>query len=256
MTSVLKLPFLTSIAWGMHVSMSPPNSLEVHKSSGPSESSQSTSEDILKWSAHGAVKVVTSCHVLTRSLNLKPQAGWCVLSALEIVTICAHAFMHSAPGSRVLELLSLQRSGSGNLRMTWPFIVGWMMNLSGTLLRIKCYQTLGSLFTFQLTIRPEHKLVTTGPYAYVRHPSYTGAVGAAVGTLLCYTVKGSWLRECSGYLDDERRLWGMWMIFMGVLLSTFVSRMKKEDRLLQGKFGAQWDEWRAQVPWRLIPGIW
>ncbi|CAF4350854.1 unnamed protein product, partial [Rotaria sordida] len=32
--------------------------------------------------------------------------------------------------------------------------------------------TLGAFFTFELTIRSTHKLIKTGPYAYVRHPSY------------------------------------------------------------------------------------
>ncbi|CAF1457475.1 unnamed protein product, partial [Rotaria sordida] len=31
--------------------------------------------------------------------------------------------------------------------------------------------TLGAFFTFELTIRSTHKLIKTGPYAYVRHPS-------------------------------------------------------------------------------------
>jgi len=36
-----------------------------------------------------------------------------------------------------------------------------------------------------------------GPYAYVRHPSYTGALLAGSGTILSLVVgRGSWAREC------------------------------------------------------------
>ncbi len=39
---------------------------------------------------------------------------------------------------------------------------------------------LGRLFTFEVGIRKGHKLVQSGPYAMLRHPSYTGlAVGLA-----------------------------------------------------------------------------
>ncbi|KAF9644887.1 hypothetical protein BDM02DRAFT_829359, partial [Thelephora ganbajun] len=39
-------------------------------------------------------------------------------------------------------------------------------------LRLFSFRTLGRHFTYQLAILPSHKLVTTGPYAYIRHPSY------------------------------------------------------------------------------------
>ncbi|GAW00659.1 ICMT-domain-containing protein [Lentinula edodes] len=41
---------------------------------------------------------------------------------------------------------------------------------------IHCYRTLGQLFVFELRIQKDHRLITEGPYAYVRHPSYTGLI--------------------------------------------------------------------------------
>lgn len=35
-------------------------------------------------------------------------------------------------------------------------------------------EALGNLFTFEVMIRKNHKLITDGPYAYLMHPSYTG----------------------------------------------------------------------------------
>ena len=41
--------------------------------------------------------------------------------------------------------------------------------------------TLGRFFQYQIEIQDRHKVVDTGPYRYVRHPSYTGIMLAIVG---------------------------------------------------------------------------
>lgn len=46
---------------------------------------------------------------------------------------------------------------------------------------------LGQNWGMPMSLREGHELVTTGPYAFVRHPIYTGILLAAVGTTL---VKG------------------------------------------------------------------
>ncbi|OAX34700.1 ICMT-domain-containing protein, partial [Rhizopogon vinicolor AM-OR11-026] len=57
---------------------------------------------------------------------------------------------------------------------TPALIAGCCMCVIGAAVRSHCYRTLGRLFTFELSIRQDHKLVTSGPYSIVRHPSYTG----------------------------------------------------------------------------------
>lgn len=34
-----------------------------------------------------------------------------------------------------------------------------------------------------------------------------------------------------------------------------MARMKEEDRELRKRFGKQWNDWAAKVPYTLIPGI-
>ncbi|THU94588.1 hypothetical protein K435DRAFT_779340 [Dendrothele bispora CBS 962.96] len=76
-------------------------------------------------------------------------------------------------------------------------ILGATMTLMGGLIRRASYKAMKELFTFQLSIRKEHRLVTSGPYAYVRHPSYTGALLAGSGAILSLVLgRGSWFREC------------------------------------------------------------
>ncbi|KAG1779990.1 hypothetical protein EV702DRAFT_1266900 [Suillus placidus] len=58
--------------------------------------------------------------------------------------------------------------------------------VAGGFLRWWCFCTLGRFFTFKLSVRQEHKLVTTGPYAVrvVRHPSYAGTLLRSMGMLM------------------------------------------------------------------------
>jgi protein-S-isoprenylcysteine O-methyltransferase Ste14 len=55
--------------------------------------------------------------------------------------------------------------------------------LTGCIVRLWAYATLGHLFTFELAIRKGHKLVTTGPYVFARHPSYTAFGLAFIGRI-------------------------------------------------------------------------
>jgi len=48
------------------------------------------------------------------------------------------------------------------------FVIALVLGVSGALVRLECFKALGPMFTFTLTIQPEHRLVQHGPYAYVR----------------------------------------------------------------------------------------
>jgi len=44
---------------------------------------------------------------------------------------------------------------------------------------------LGRLFTFDVAIAADHRVVDTGPYRLIRHPAYTGSLLSYVGLGLC-----------------------------------------------------------------------
>ena len=48
---------------------------------------------------------------------------------------------------------------------------------------------MGRLFTVERSIRKDHLRVTSGPYAIVRHPSYTGLLIVYIGMILIHGTK-------------------------------------------------------------------
>jgi protein-S-isoprenylcysteine O-methyltransferase Ste14 len=81
-----------------------------------------------------------------------------------------------------------------------------------------------------------HRVVSTGPYAFVRHPMYSGAVLFFVGAPL---LLGSW--------------WGLAMSPLFVVL--FAVRAGIEERaLIAGLPG--YADYTMRVRYRLLPGLW
>ena len=142
--------------------------------------------------------------------------------------------------------------------ITPPFLIAWIVSLTGALIRRSCYKALGRMFTFEISLRDDHRLVTSGPYSFVRHPSYTSGTLALIGALLCETTPGSWAIECSCLFPPL--LEGP-LVFLSYIITAVIGflviapRLDKEDIMLRKRFGLQWDEWAAEVPYRLIPGV-
>ncbi|KAJ8522291.1 hypothetical protein ONZ45_g1085 [Pleurotus djamor] len=83
--------------------------------------------------------------------------------------------------------------------LTPALVVGAIMCISGSFLRFWCFETLGKLFDFQFHIHADHQLVTVGPYAYVRHPSYTGWFLMVIGVALVVFSPGN----CGTFIGDQ-----------------------------------------------------
>ncbi|CAL1705670.1 unnamed protein product [Somion occarium] len=138
--------------------------------------------------------------------------------------------------------------------LTPTFVAGYLLLAAGATTRVWCYRLLGRHFTFELALRKDHKLYTKGPYAVVRHPSYTAALACVVGSAMCTFGAGSWWAECCS-LDTTlgRFVLIRWIIFAGLLLVTIFTRVRKEDMVLKAAFKAEWIEWKHQTPYALWP---
>ena len=89
----------------------------------------------------------------------------------------------------LISCLIFSGGAAERIGVSWPFLVGTLIASLGGLIRYKCYQALGHMFTFEVSIRRYHKLVTSGPYAIVRHPSYVGSILVVIGVLLIHGSK-------------------------------------------------------------------
>ncbi|KAI1783600.1 hypothetical protein LXA43DRAFT_977054 [Ganoderma leucocontextum] len=135
------------------------------------------------------------------------------------------------------------------------FLAGTALLALGALLRAAAYWALGSLFTFEIVINDDHSLVTAGPYRYVRHPSYTGAVLILLGTHLIHFGAAGYMTQCKNGNPPVLALEYMWRAGTVFAVFSLARRCSVEDALLRERFGKIWEEYRVDVPYRLLPYI-
>lgn len=82
----------------------------------------------------------------------------------------------------------------------------------------------------------KHQVISTGPYAHVRHPMYAGAVPLIVGTPL---LLGSWYG----------------LIWSAALIALVGYRAVLEENTLKAELEG-YDAYAARVRYRLVPGVW
>ena len=87
-----------------------------------------------------------------------------------------------------------------------------------------------------IKVEAEQRVISTGPYAIVRHPMYAGASLALLATPIAL---GSW--------------WGLLIAI--AMIAAIVVRLLDEERYLAANL-AGYDEYRGKVKYRLIPMLW
>jgi protein-S-isoprenylcysteine O-methyltransferase Ste14 len=72
-----------------------------------------------------------------------------------------------------------------------PFWLGAAVTIAGLLFAVWAREHLGRNWSRSVTIKEDHELITTGPYAVVRHPIYTGILAGFLGTAIALSqVRG------------------------------------------------------------------
>jgi len=105
----------------------------------------------------------------------------------------------------------------------------------GMAIRIVSMAQLGQLFSGFVTLQPEHRLVTTGCYRWVRHPIYSGSLLAFAGFFLVFRSQ-------------------LVLIAVPAYLLGTLMRIADEERLFTETFGAEYEQYRART-WRLFPFV-
>jgi protein-S-isoprenylcysteine O-methyltransferase Ste14 len=129
------------------------------------------------------------------------------------------------------------------VRFKWSTVPSWLQAPGALGVLIACYigyltfreNTFAALVVKVQTER-EQKVISTGPYRYVRHPMYAGMIFYLIGAPL---LLGSW--------------WGL--LWGCGLLGLFSIRLLIEEGTLR-KGLPGYNDYAAQVRYRLVPGIW
>jgi protein-S-isoprenylcysteine O-methyltransferase len=114
--------------------------------------------------------------------------------------------------------------------------VGGALFTVGLVLRWYSIFYLGRFFTVNVAIASDHQVIDTGPYRFVRHPSYTGALLAFIGLGITYA---NWLAL---------------IIMVLPALAAFMRRMGVEEAALSQALGERYTHYMARTR-RLIPGV-
>lgn len=113
--------------------------------------------------------------------------------------------------------------------------LGVLLYAAGGVLRLAPVFVLGRRFSGLVAIQPEHRLVSSGLYGIIRHPSYLGLFVLSLGWGLVFRS-------------------GVGVILAVLTLPVLLARIDAEERLLSETFGAEYDAYRART-WRLIPYV-
>lgn len=125
---------------------------------------------------------------------------------------------------------------SGFHRWVWDSrtIAGLALMTGGTIFRVWCIRTLGKFFTTTVKTQKAQRIITSGPYRVVRHPSYSGAFIAAVGSAV--------------FMHADIAV----VLNFVVLFTVYYFRIKAEEETLTGEFGEAYISYRSRTK-KLIP---
>jgi protein-S-isoprenylcysteine O-methyltransferase Ste14 len=121
-----------------------------------------------------------------------------------------------------------------------PAVAAWIglgLLWCGVALRLWSFRTLGRYFTFTVQTSDDQPVITSGPYRWIRHPSYAGMLVAVMGIGLCL---GNW--------------WSLVSLTVAVA-GGLVFRIRVEERALLRDLGPDYGDYAATHK-RLVPFIW
>jgi len=119
--------------------------------------------------------------------------------------------VYAVQAAAVVELV-LRKPTPGMEADSWAALSAMVL---GLLLRTWAVATLGCWFTWNVEVQPDQRVVQRGPYRYLRHPSYAGALLTYLGVCVLFR---SWVAAGLGLV---------------ALPAAFVRRVSYEEALLK-----------------------
>ena len=113
---------------------------------------------------------------------------------------------------------------------SWWVAVGTLCALGGMGLRLWAIRSLGRFFTSSVMVQEGQRVLTDGPYRWLRHPSYTGTLLTALGIAVM-------VASPLGILAT-----------VALVLPAYVYRIRVEERTMVAGLGAAYAAYRERTP--------
>ncbi|MFZ0633312.1 MAG: isoprenylcysteine carboxylmethyltransferase family protein [Acidobacteriaceae bacterium] len=116
------------------------------------------------------------------------------------------------------------------------FWIGAAVTVAGLLFAVWARAILGANWSRSVTIKQDHELITAGPYAFVRHPIYTGILTGFLGSVIA--------------LGQLRGIVSFVLVFLALWY-----KLRLEEDWMRSQFGDVYTTYvqrtAALVPWLL-----
>ncbi len=177
------------------------------------------------WGVFYAIWILASLNVKENQRTEAPVSRLVIL----ILTILGFAF----------SLTTWFRIGP----LGWRFLpntpvwaaVGLAFEALGVAYALTARRYLGKNWSGTVTIKVDHRLISSGPYAITRHPIYMGILLGLLGTAVAYgEIRG--------------------LVGWALVLAAYLAKSAKEEKFLSEQFGEQYKQYRRRVK-ALIPFI-
>jgi protein-S-isoprenylcysteine O-methyltransferase Ste14 len=159
------------------------------------------------------------------------RTAWGVRLAVVIVALLLllSSRGHAAPGL----LTSINRALAIHAGIAGQWL-GAGLCLAGLGFAIWARMYLGRNWGMPMSLRQGHELVTSGPYAYVRHPIYSGIMLAMIGSVLARGLA--------------------WLLLLLLCLVYFLFSARTEEKMMRAQFPDAYPAYRRRTK-MLIPFV-
>jgi protein-S-isoprenylcysteine O-methyltransferase Ste14 len=183
------------------------------------------------WTLYGAwlvwlgvwVALASRVKPVRRRENLASRAAH-ILPIVLAVALFVAPFGQAWLGIRVLP------------RAAWMAYAGAALVLAGLGFAVWARLTLSGNWSGTVTLKHDHELIQTGPYAWARHPIYTGLLTAMLGNAIA--------------ADQVRGV-----LAFAIMTASFLWKMRTEEAFMRDAFGEKYTAYKQRVA-ALIPGVW
>ncbi len=159
-----------------------------------------------------------------RSMTDDRRSGMGIAISIWAGIFLAYRLAHAAPRADIL------------WHPVFLYALGIVLMVIGVAFRWYAVAMLGKYFSMQLAIQPGQTVIQAGPYRWIRHPSYTGALITMFGLGLVFTN---------------------WLSLISMLVAGFIGysyRVMIEERILIAALGDPYHEYMKRTK-RFIPFV-